>query len=214
MVYACSAPIISAGRAKRFSRSTQIPVPRRSCRPRIADGYATWAVLIAPHLTAAEHPLVKWDVARGYFAQEATVREALVPLYFCPARVRTSGLSSAGDIDPVTGQHVAGAVGDYAGVAGAGDPAHPWDGPDADGAIILGEVLERRGDRIVRWRGRTSLSAIRDARGQSVTLLVGEKHVPRDEMGRADAGDGSLYDGRRPRAVRASAVRASAWRLP
>jgi prepilin-type processing-associated H-X9-DG protein len=28
--------------------------------------------------------------------------------------------------------------------------------------------------------------------------LIGEKHVPPDGLGRADAGDGSLYDGQNP----------------
>jgi prepilin-type processing-associated H-X9-DG protein len=161
---------------------------------RIADGYATWAVLIVPHLTD-KHPLLGWDTERSYFVQSAVVREAIVPFYFCPARERTSSVSVAGDIDPATKQHVPGAVGDYAGVAGTGAPAHPWDGADADGAIILGEVLMRQDDRILLWRGRTSLAAIQQGHGLSATLLIGEKHVPPDSQGRADAGDGSIYDG-------------------
>jgi hypothetical protein len=162
---------------------------------RIADGYATWAVLIAPHLVK-DHPLQHWDVSKTYFAQPAEVREALLLPCFCPARVRPGGwLSVAGDTDPATKDHVRGALGDYAGVAGDGDPAHPWDGPDANGAIILGEVLERQGDRIVRWRGRTTLAAIQQARGLSTTLLLGEKHVPDGGAGRAEFGDGSLYNG-------------------
>src|SRR5947209_4190233 len=39
---------------------------------RIADGYATWAVLIAPHLSA-KHPLKDWDETQTYFAQPAEV---------------------------------------------------------------------------------------------------------------------------------------------
>ena len=35
---------------------------------RIADGYATWAVLIAPHMIA-KHPLHEWDKQRSYFEQ-------------------------------------------------------------------------------------------------------------------------------------------------
>src|SRR5207302_3937758 len=124
---------------------------------------------------------------------QPAVREALLPVYICPARWRPDTLSSGGDIDPATGVHVPGGIGDYAGVAGTGDPAHPWDGPDADGAIILGEVLQREGDRIVRWRGRTSLAAIAKARGLSATLLFGEKHVPGDGIGPAALGAGSIY---------------------
>lgn len=166
---------------------------------RIAPDYATWAVLIAPHLDAG-NKLTNWEVGKSYFAQDAAVREALLPVYFCPARARPGWLSVAGDIDPAMHEHVPGALGDYAGVAGSGDRAHLWDGPDADGAIVLGEVLEKDGDQIVRWRGRTSLPAIRAARGLSVTLLIGEKHVPLGGLGRADAGDASLYDGQNPAA--------------
>ena len=164
---------------------------------RIAPEYATWAVLIVPHLEN-KHPLRDWDVSKTYFAQDASIREAIVARYFCPARTRPGWLSTDGDIDPATKEHVAGGLGDYAGVAGTGDLAHPWDGPDADGSIVLGEVLERKADRLVRWRGRVSLASIAAARGTSVTLLFGEKHASPSGMGRADAGDGSLYNGQNP----------------
>jgi hypothetical protein len=163
---------------------------------RIAPDFATWAVLIMPHL-GSENPLQRWDVVQSYFAQDKSIREAIVTQYFCPARTRTGWLSVDGDVDPATKAHVPGGLGDYAGVAGTGDPAHPWDGPDADGSIVLGNVLQRDGDRLVRWRGRVSLKSI-EARGLSVTLLVGEKHVPPDGLGHADAGDSSLYDGQNP----------------
>jgi prepilin-type processing-associated H-X9-DG protein len=160
---------------------------------RIASDYATWAVLVMPHLEK-DHPLHKWDVNKTYFAQHSSVREAIVAPYFCPARTRPGWLSMDGDIDPATNLLAPGGLGDYAGVAGTGDPAHPWDGPEADGSIVLGEVLERDGDRLVRWRGRVNLESI-EARGLSVTLLIGEKHVPPDGLGRAAAGDSSLYNG-------------------
>jgi hypothetical protein len=35
-------------------------------------------------------------------------------------------------------------------------------------------------------------------RGLAYTILIGEKHVPRGELGQLVAGDGSLYDGRHP----------------
>jgi prepilin-type processing-associated H-X9-DG protein len=169
--------------------------PNRDLPPaRIALDYATWAVLIMPHI-AQEHPLQKWDVSNTYFAQDASIREAIVTPYFCPARPRPGWHSVDGDIDPATHTHLPGGLGDYGGVAGTGDPAHPWDGRDADGSFVLGEVLERQGDRLVRWRGRVSVQSI-EARGLSVTLLIGEKHVPPDGLGRAAAGDGSLYNGK------------------
>ena len=63
---------------------------------------------------------------------------------------------------------------------------------DANGAIILGEVLEKKGDLILQWRSRTSFVDLQQQRGLSYTFLVGEKHVPAEEWGNADAGDGPL----------------------
>jgi prepilin-type processing-associated H-X9-DG protein len=168
---------------------------------RIADRYATWAVQIAPFLPlkAEENPLKGWDIQQSYYAQPAEVRTAQVPLYYCPARRAPPENSVRGDV-PTDGQpsrnHFPGALGDYACAAGDGDPAHPWQTDEANGALILGEVLQRQGDRILRWRGRTSLEKL--PRGKSVTILVGEKHVPLGTFGETEQGDGSLYNGDYP----------------
>jgi prepilin-type processing-associated H-X9-DG protein len=168
---------------------------------RIADRYATWAVQVAPFLPQPEeeHPLLRWDLQVSYYDQPAEVRQAQVPLYYCPSRRLTPGVSVSGDV-PADGRpsrdHYAGALGDYAAASGNGDPAHPWDGPDANGALILGEVLRRDGDRIIRWRSRTRLDTL--PRGQSHTILVGEKHVPAGHFGETAEGDGSLYNGDYP----------------
>jgi hypothetical protein len=160
---------------------------------RIAPGYATWAVEIVPHLDK-DSGLVEWDLSRPFAAQAAKVREAVLTAYFCPARNRSSWLSAAGegpDHDPLPG-----ALGDYACASGDGDPARPWTGADANGAIILGEVLEEKGGLLLRWQSRTSLASL--VRGQSYTILAGEKHVPLDQLGQTKVGDGSLYNGAVP----------------
>jgi hypothetical protein len=184
------------GDAVRSYHDTRLPDPVLP-PARIAPDYATWAFVIVPHLNAKTKQ-EDWDDSQSYFAQPSAIRETIEIAYFCPARSRSSWLSVSGDIDPATGEHVPGSVGDYAGVAGTGGPAHRWDGPDADGAIVLAEVEARQGERIVRWRGRTSLPQIEAARGQSNTLLIGEKHVPLGMFGQADAGDASIYDGQNP----------------
>jgi prepilin-type processing-associated H-X9-DG protein len=168
---------------------------------RIADRYATWAVQISPFLSLKdeENPLKEWDQGRPYYSQPEPIRTAQVALYYCPSRRQSPQTSLSGDV-PSDGQpnqdHHAGALGDYACASGNGDPAHPWDSAKANGAIILGEVLRQEGDRILRWRGRTSLENL--PRGQSYTILVGEKHVPLDGFGLAAQGDGSLYNGDYP----------------
>lgn len=150
---------------------------------RIADGYATWAVLLAPHV-GKDHALKHWDVTKPFVDQEEPTRRAALLQFFCPARDRPRALGADG------------ALGDYAGVAGNGDPQHDWTGPNANGPLVLGEVLDKQQDRIKKWRGRVSFQSLK--RGLGYTLVVGEKHVRADHFGDAAHGDGSLYDGRHP----------------
>lgn len=161
---------------------------------RIADGYATWAVLLAPYLTD-DHKLLGWDQQATYFDQRDEVRQAVLIQFICPARRRNDMLSEAGDLDKA-GTHISGAVGDYGCVAGDGAKDHDWSGPNANGALVSADVLQRKGDRIVMWESRTSFESL--TRGQSYTLLLGEKHALPDHLGDAEFGDGSLYDGARP----------------
>ena len=162
---------------------------------RIADGYATWAVLLAPYVAGAT-PLKDWDLHKPYADQEAKTRETIIPLFFCPARKRSEFLSSKGD-GPKGGEHnIPGALGDYACASGDGDPRFPYDSAKADGALILGEVLERKDNLILRWKSRTNYGSLK--RGISNTILIGDKHVPLGGFGLAANGDGSLYNGGRP----------------
>jgi hypothetical protein len=161
---------------------------------RIADGYATWAVLLAPYV-AGNTPLKDWDLRKPYAEQEAKIRETIVPLFFCPARKRSEFLSGKGD-GPQGGANIAGALGDYACASGDGDPRFPYDSAKADGAIILGEVLERKDNLILRWKSRTDYASLK--RGISNTILIGDKHVTVGGFGQSAFGDGSLYNGGRP----------------
>ena len=168
---------------------------------RIAARYATWAVLIAPYLPLQdqENPLKDWDLQRDYYAQPERVRAAQLALYYCPAR-RTPQLSVRGDV-PVDGvpdrdKNYPGALGDFACASGDDDPAHPWRTPEANGAVIPAQVLERAGGRILKWRGLVTVAGL--SRGQAYTITVGEKHVPPKAFGQADQGDGSLYNGDYP----------------
>ncbi len=159
---------------------------------RLADGYATWAVLLAPHL-ANDHPLHAWDVQTTYFEQKDDVRQAALLQFICPARRRSDLLSQSGDVDQA-GKFFPGAVGDYGSVAG--DDVKTWTGPNADGALIIADVLQRNGDRILKWQSRTSLASL--TRGESYTMLLGEKHALPSHLGEAEFGDGSLYNGQLP----------------
>lgn len=158
---------------------------------RLADGYATWAVFLAPYL-ATDHPLQQWDLQQSYFAQKPEVREARMVMFFCGARTRTETLSQLGDIDAAK-THFAGALGDYACVAGDGQD---WTGPKANGALVSADVETRNGGRIVKWHSRTGLASFK--RGTSYVLMIGDKHVPEDRFGDSEVGDGALYNGAHP----------------
>ncbi len=166
---------------------------------RIAEGYATWAVQIAAYLNVGkDNKLLQWDMSKTYYLQPDDVRTAQVPLFFCPARRQPPQVSTSGDA-PLSGKperEFPGALGDYAGCSGNGDPDRPWQTAEADGAIILGEVLKRSGDLILDWRGRVDLGALKT--GQSQTILLGEKHVPWGHFGERRFGDGSIYNGDYP----------------
>src|SRR4051812_25954969 len=64
--------------------SSTIKALKRLPPSRIADGYATWAVLLAPYVVK-DHPLGKSNQQVAYFVQDAEVREARLIHYFCPA---------------------------------------------------------------------------------------------------------------------------------
>jgi hypothetical protein len=192
---ACSNNLRVIGLAVQAYHDKSAGDPARKYLPpsRIADRYATWAVLIAPHLVK-ESPLHRWDVEKSYFVQEEEVRQARLFMYFCPARRRADTLSEAGDLDE--GKNVPGALGDYAAVAGDGSPEHDWTGVKANGALVIAVNIQRKDDRITQWSSQTSLESL--TRGTQFTLLVGEKHVPIDHYGDAKFGDGSLYNGQNP----------------
>jgi Protein of unknown function (DUF1559) len=166
----------------------------------IASGYATWAVEIAPMLPKENGKALKtWDPGQTYFDQPATTREGQVADYYCPAR-RAGGLVSvSGDVNAASDSpftNYAGALGDYGCAPTSDTSTNPWTSPEADGALIVGEVLEKNGATIVSWKSRTSLASLK--RGQAYTILLGEKNVPMGAFGQGSLGDGSLYNGGNP----------------
>jgi Protein of unknown function (DUF1559) len=192
----CANNLREMGMASRAFRDARGFLPAA----RIAEGYATWAVQIAPYLhISKDNKLLLWDLSKTYYLQGDEVRTAQVALFFCPARRRPPQMSNSGD-GPLSGKpdtrDYPGALGDYAGCSGDGDPDRPWQTADADGAIILGDVLKRSGDSILDWRGRVDLGAL--TTGQARTILLGEKHVPWGHFGERRFGDGSLYNGDYP----------------
>jgi hypothetical protein len=165
------------------------PKPAQSLPPaRIAEGYATWVVLIAPFLKTG-HALETWELSKPYQDQPATVREAWLTEMFCPSRFRPGQLSGPGEA-----ANLPGAVGDYGCVAGNGQT--DWTGLDANGPMVQARVLEKKGDLILRWQSQTNFDSLK--RGKSYTLLLGEKHVPMNHFGQAGQGDGAVVNVQNP----------------
>ncbi len=156
---------------------------------RIADDYATWAVLLAPYLTK-DSALMNWQLEQSYGNQADDVRESRVVSLFCPARRRSETLSLAGDFGD-GGMHLPGGLGDYACVAGDGSRES-----GDNGAIVPAVNVKKKGDRVVHWQSATGFASLE--RGLEYTILVGEKHVSPTDLGDAAHGDGSIYNGGKP----------------
>ena len=90
---------------------------------RIAEKYATWAVLLLPYIEQG-NSYQQWRLDRNYYAQTDLARQSAVPIYFCPSRRTLSSdplLSISGDSPsdgvPDSNQYP-GALADYACNAG------------------------------------------------------------------------------------------------
>jgi prepilin-type N-terminal cleavage/methylation domain-containing protein len=178
---------------------------------RINSDYATWFVLIMPHLEQANIHRT-WSFTVQYYRQPDIARKTQVPVFYCPSRRSADGLSVQENVDPSdkrpppeytpplsdprvsAANHPVGALGDYAGCIGdmRGTPNNPasqqWPGDNANGALIRGK---RNSDG--SYYSQTKLSMIVD--GTSNTFLAGEKHVPLGMFGRGRVGDSSIYNG-------------------
>jgi prepilin-type N-terminal cleavage/methylation domain-containing protein len=164
---------------------------------RVANHYATWAVLILPYIEQ-DNLYKQWgDLSGEYYNQPDDVRTAQVKTYFCPARRAPPQNCTTGD-KPDNGlpedRHYTGALGDYACSAGDRDDyGGDLDSASANGAIIIATHTIVAG-RVTRWKSRTNFASLSD--GTSNTILVGEKHVPKNEWGHGSgSGDGSIYNG-------------------
>ena len=184
-----------------------------NCFPpvRIDANYATWFVLIMPHMEQ-ENVSRTWSFSVPYFDQPDIARTTQVKSFYCPSRRGPTGLSVVEAVnpdddtpppemgspptDPRFGidHHPAGALGDYAACVGdmrgtTGSPTHQeWPDVTANGAMIRG-TLHSDGS----FRSNTRIGSITD--GTSSTFLIGEKHVPLGMFGRAKVGDSSIYNG-------------------
>jgi hypothetical protein len=185
----CENNLMQMGKAVTLFNKEYLPPSR------IADGYATWAVLLAPYL-ARDSALKNWDLERRYFEQPEAARQAFLRVYYCPARRSGPEHSVSGDVPGPGKPNVPGGLSDYACAAGDGDPRYPWTTARANGPFVIGKVTRRDGDAILEWQPCIQWSDLK--RGKSHTILLGEKYVPLDHFGAPEFGDGSVYNGANP----------------
>ena len=173
----------------------------------------SWANQLWPYLednVATE----TWEPI-AYYSQPENNRIYQVPIYYCPTRRGSGGVSSNGDFcnSGGGGGHKPGALSDYGAVMGASstdpfiDARRNWDysrpltGQVARGSII--GAVERLGDCIpdhatcdmiyIKHKSETSFKDIVD--GLSKTLFVGEKEIQRDGLTKGlKYADGSVYN--------------------
>jgi prepilin-type N-terminal cleavage/methylation domain-containing protein len=145
----------------------------------------TWAVLILPYIdqtplhTMWKNPITGVNQTDGYnnmtSAPMQAAREAVVPVYFCPSR------GNAGRkvvFDPAISPPLYGSAGDYAGCSGDGT---------IDGAYHVGMIPLLPNPPHMRG---VPFAWVTD--GTSNTLMIGEKHVARADLGNNIA-DGVIW---------------------
>ncbi|HXG12016.1 MAG TPA: DUF1559 domain-containing protein [Gemmataceae bacterium] len=168
---------------------------RRLPPSRSTDPGTSWAVHILPYIEQdAAYRLWRQPLTTSYYHPDnKAARETIVPLFFCPTRRSPNGpwLTESGNADRLQGNPsqplVPGALGDYTACIGSrrfgidylsGNTSAP-----GTGAFTYGPA------------GAMTFAHIPD--GLSNTLLIGEKHIRRDEQydGFRKDYDSSIYNG-------------------
>lgn len=161
------------------------------------DVSETWQLLVTPYLEQqAFFDLWETEIAPNgkvryliYYDQSDAARETSFSFQRCPSRRTESMLSTKDDTPQFGGEHVPGAVGDYA--ACAGDPSGKKD-YNSRTSDLFAALGEKPSNGMFWYKGvKLSFKSVTD--GLSNTLLIGEKHIPNEEFG--EGHDTAIYNG-------------------
>lgn len=146
----------------------------------VDDTGHTWAVIILAHLD--QQPLFQnWFVGGkvgAYSAMKPDIQKAVVPSYFCPARMPGRLSKGTGSITNDEYDSAPGACGDYAGCSGTlFDP--------------ISNTFEQANGAVVTEALKLTFKKITD--GVSNTFFLGEKHINLSKVGTNTAYDTSIY---------------------
>jgi len=148
--------------------------------------YVAWPVIILPFLEQ-ENLYKQFNLTALVSAQPATALQTTVSIYQCPSRHTANQLSTQNDAT-ATGQ--TGSLGDYATVDGPDGNDPPYRRVSAAGMIVIAAGTS---GTAAGWRSQTSFTSVTD--GLSSTLMIGEKHVRRVDIGKDSGGDGPVLGG-------------------
>jgi len=149
----------------------------------VTSPHCSWAVLLMPFLEQ-DNAYRQFDITRRYVRQSPAATGVNIKTYFCPSRRGASTiLSNPADRMPPGG------LSDYACSMGTGMDINFGNGP----FVVAHSDPDPANDLVLRsWRGSVTLAAgIPD--GTSNTILMGEKHIPRDNSFGNRPDDGTVY---------------------
>jgi prepilin-type N-terminal cleavage/methylation domain-containing protein len=158
---------------------------------RLSDLHATWAILILPYLEQTAL-YSQWSLPNTYYDQSDAARLGDVPLYYCPSRRPTGGISVSGDqnddLGGGLGAFIPGALGDYGACTGTDNN----DGGESFWPGTPNGAFRAASDEQLRPLAKVTFASVSD--GLSNTLFVGEKQVQQGNFG-AGPLDCSIYNG-------------------
>ncbi|MBA4065747.1 MAG: prepilin-type cleavage/methylation domain-containing protein [Isosphaera sp.] len=166
--------------------------------PRALENNATWAVLLLPFLEQ-QALWDMWNIRVGYTSQPGgdAARQAIVPAYFCPARLspRLTVRNESSNLN--------GSAGDYAAAPGPGPLAWEYQAPRTFNTGFRRTNSDGPNGMVIRawpdqFPGVLKFGDVTD--GVSNTAMIGERHVRSDNYGNAEigvnGGDTAIFNGR------------------